>query len=366
MAGCCLQQATARRSPPWESPWRFFWDRRFPHWGSTGSLAPSTSSGHLFTLKLGSVIAAGSVVVLTAINLRSVKLAAWIQNSTALVYLAAVLVIVVVGFAWGHGSWSHFTWRPQGAVVPITAAGIGVAMIPLFYSYDGWEFLSWVGGEIKDPRRNLPRALIFGILLVIVTYLLANAVFLYALTPVQLAHTTTPGAQAMGLLFSADVGRWLAFFIALISFGSASVVVLGGARIYYSMALDGAFFRGMTRLHPRWKTPVTSLIAQCAWVCVLILSSSFDELYTCFIFMMTLTYAMTVAAVLVLRRTQPDHPRPYRCFGYPWLPIIYLVAATGFVLSTLFTKPFESLEGLGFACLGVPLYFYWRRGSSAR
>ena len=94
------------------------------------------------------------------------------------------------------------------------------------------------------------------------------------------------------------------------------------------------------------------------------LESSYDELYTCFIFMMTLTYAMTVGAVLILRRTQPDRPRPYRCFGYPWLPIIYLVVASGFVLSTLFTKPFESLEGLGSACLGVPLYFYWRRQKS--
>jgi APA family basic amino acid/polyamine antiporter len=328
-------------------------------------LYAKTILGLHVTIKLGGVIAVASVIILTAINMRSVKIAAWLQNSTALAYLVAVLLIVAVGFLWGHGSWTHFTWHPQPGLASITAAGIGVAMIPLFYSYDGWEYLSWVGGEIKDPRRNLPRALIFGILLVIVTYLLANAVFLYALAPIQLAHTTTPGAEAMGILFSADVGRWLALFIALISFGSASVVVLGGARIYYSMAKDGAFFSGMKTLHPRWKTPVTSLIAQCAWVCVLILSSSYDQLYTCFIFMMTLTYAMTVGAVLILRRTQPDRPRPYRCFGYPWLPIIYLIVASGFVLSTLFTKPFESFEGLGFACLGVPLYFYWRRKKPA-
>jgi basic amino acid/polyamine antiporter, APA family len=336
-----------------------------------GQAVPSLAADHVlatfslfglpFALKTESVIAAGSVILITAINLRSVKVAAWLQNLTALAYLFAVLGIVAVGFAWGHGSWSHFNSAPKNGWMPITAAGIGVAMIPLFYSYDGWEFLSWVGGEIKDPRRNLPLALILGIVLIIVTYLLANAVYLYALTPAQLAQTTTPAAAAMGILFSSDVGRWLSLFIAAISFGSASVVVLGGARIYYSMAQDGAFFRAMTRLHPRWKTPVTSLLAQCAWVCILILSSRYDQLYTCFIFMMTLTYAMTVGAVLVLRHTQPDRPRPYRCFGYPWLPIVYLVVASGFVISTFIAKPRESIIGLALALLGVPLYWYWRK-----
>jgi APA family basic amino acid/polyamine antiporter len=335
-----------------------------------GQAVPSLAADHVlfakdawgihFQLEQGSVVAITAVVLLTAINLRSVKLAAWLQNMTALAYLVAVFGIVVAGFAFGHGSWSHFHWQPKSQIASTTAVGLSVAMIPLFYTYDGWEFLSWVGGEIKDPRRNLPRALIFGILLIIVTYLLANAIYLYALTPAQLANTTTPAAAAVGMLFSGDAGRWLALFIAIISFGGASVVVLGGARIYYSMAKDGAFFAGMTRLHPVWKTPVTSLIAQCVWVCVLILSARYDQLYTCFIFMMTLTYAMTVGAVLVLRRTQPDRPRPYRCFGYPWLPIVYMLVATGFVISTLLARPHESLEGLALAFLGVPLYLYWR------
>jgi APA family basic amino acid/polyamine antiporter len=223
-----------------------------------------------------------------------------------------------------------------------------------------------VGGEIKNARRNLPLALIFGILLVIITYLLANAVFLYALPALALARSETPAAAAVGALFSSHVGRGVALFIALISFGGASVVVLGGARIYYSMALDGAFFSSMTHLSPRWKTPVTSLVVQCIWVCLLILSARYDQLYTCFIFMMTLTYVATVGAVFVLRRTQPDRPRPYRCFGYPGLPILYIVVASGFVMSTLLTKPRESLEGLALAAIGVPLYVHWRRRKAWR
>jgi len=318
-----------------------------------------TVLGMHLKLEQGSLIAASSVIVLTVINLLSVRLAAWIHNLAALAYLVAVVVIGATGFLWGHGSWAHFQSAASSGAASITAAGVGVAMIPLFYSYDGWEFLSWVGGEVTNPRRNLPLGLIFGIVLIILTYLLANTVYLYALTPAQLGRSTVVGAAAVGTLFSSDVGRWLSLFIALISFGGASVVVLGGARIYYSMALDGAFFSAMTRLHPRWKTPVTSLVWQCVWVCVLIFSAHYDQLYTCFIFMMTLTYAMTVGAVLVLRRTQPDRPRPYRCFGYPWLPIVYMLVAGAFVTSTLYTKPRESLEGLALALLGVPLYLYW-------
>ena len=143
----------------------------------------------------------------------------------------------------------------------------------------------------------------------------------------------------MTALFSQNVGKWVSLFIALISFGAASVVVLGGARIYYSMACDGVFFRGMKRVHPRWNTPVTSLLAQCVWVIVLILSGRYEQLYTCFVFMMTMTYVLTVGAVFVLRRTQPDRPRPYRCSGYPWLPLTYMVVACGFVLSTLLSRP---------------------------
>jgi APA family basic amino acid/polyamine antiporter len=121
------------------------------------------------------------------------------------------------------------------------------------------------------------------------------------------------------------------------------------------------FFPSMTRVHPRWHTPVTSLLAQCVWVISLIVTSRYDQLYTCFVFMMTLTYVLTVGAVFVLRRTQPERPRPYRCAGYPWLPALYLFVACGFVISTLLAKPRESLIGVGMALAGIPLYVYWRK-----
>lgn len=343
-----------------------FFGRAFPFFSADHVIVAHNAFGVHWELNRATLVAIAGVIVLTAVNLRSVKMAALLQNITAVAYLGAVAAIVVLGISFGHGSWSHFTTAPPSGIGPISIKGAGIAMIALLWSYDGWECLSWVGGEVKNPSRNLPLAMFLGIMLIVIAYLLANVVFLYALSPQQLAGQTSLTDVVMTALFSQNVGRWVSLFMALISFGAGSVVVLGGARIYFSMARDGVFFKGMTRIHPRWNTPDTSLLTQCAWVILLILSGRYEQLYTCFVFMMTLTYVVTVGAVFVLRRTQPDRPRPYRCTGYPWLPIIYMIVGTGFMLSTLFTRPLESLAGLGLAALGIPLYLHWRRQDRLR
>ncbi len=337
-----------------------FFGRAFPMLSAEHVLYSHAWFGVQWEFTRGALVAIVSVVVLTLVNMRSVKMAAYLQNVTATGFLVGIVAIVVLGLLFGHGSWANFSAGSQGALASVSFKGVGVAMIALLWSFDGWEFLSWVAGEIENPRRNLPLALILGIVLVIVTYLLANIVFMYALPRETLAAQTSVADAAMDALFSRHVGRWSSLFIALVSFGSASVVVLGGARIYLSMAKDGVFFKGMTRVHPAWNTPMTSLLAQCVWVVVLILSGRYEQLYTCFIFMMTLTYVLTVGALFVLRKTQPDRPRPYRCPGYPWVPIVYLLIAFAFVISTLLARPRESVAGLAMAALGVPLYFYWR------
>jgi APA family basic amino acid/polyamine antiporter len=322
--------------------------------------AHTTLSIH-WQLTQGSLTAITAVIVLTAVNIRSVRLAARLQNLVAVAFLSVVIGISAAGFLCGRGSWSHFVPASGNGFAGISLQGVGVAMIALFWCFDGWEFVSWAAGEIKDPDRNLPLALMFGIGLIITAYLLANALFLYALAPGQLAQETTLASAAMSALFSQSVSRLVSLFVALICFGAGSVAVLGGARIYYSMARDGAFFQTMRHVHPRWRTPTTSLLAQCAWVIVLIVSGRYEQLYTCFIFMMTLSYLLTVGAVFILRRTRPDRPRPYLCAGYPWLPLAYLVVASAFVVSTLLARPIESLAGLGLALPGIPLYLYWRR-----
>jgi basic amino acid/polyamine antiporter, APA family len=337
-----------------------FFGHAFPAFSADHVLLSHTWFGIHWELNRGAVVAALLVIVLTGINLRSVKLAAWLQNVTASGFLLAIVAIVVLGLLFGHGSWSNLHSEPGNGLAAVSFKGLGIAMIALLWTFDGWEFLSWVAGEIENPRRNLPLALILGIVLIIVTYLLANIAFLYALPREILIAQTSLADATIDALFSRHAGRWVSLFVAFISLGSASVVVLGGARIYLSMAQDGIFFRSMAHVQPRWNTPIGSLLAQCVWVLVLIMSGRYEQLYTCFIFMMTLTYVFTVGALFVLRRTQPDRPRPYHCPGYPWLPILYLMIASSFVVSTLLSKPVESAAGLAMAATGVPMYFFWR------
>ena len=205
-----------------------FIGRAFPQFAPEHVVFALRFSGLHVDITRETVFAVGAVIVPTAVNLRSVRVAAWLQNVTAMGYLTALALIVVVGLSFGHGSWSHFHAPAKSVMEPVTLGGLGVGMIALFFCYDGWEFLSWVGGEIKNPGRNLPLGLILGISLIIITYLLANVVFLYALPPQLMAQQPALADAAMTALFSHNAGQWVSLFIGVISFGAASVVVLGG------------------------------------------------------------------------------------------------------------------------------------------
>ncbi len=338
-----------------------------------GRLVPAFSAGTIlysqvfphdvtWHLTRGSVVAIFFIFVLTLVNIRGVKVAAILQNFTGLLTLVAIGLMVGLGLVFGHGSWSHFTPSSQSAFWPPISA-IGIAFVALFWTYDGWNIISWAAGEIKNAERNLPRAMIWGILLVILTYVSANVVYVYALPIAEIAKQSTLAEAAVSFMFSPAAGRFVSLVIVVACFGSMSVVTLGGARVYYAMAKDGVFFAPMRRLHPRWKTPVVSLVIQCIWVCVLTASGAYEALYTCFTFMMTLTYVLTVAALFILRRTRPDASRPYRCAGYPWLPVLYLIIGSAFVLNTLYQRPLESLAGLLLALPGIPAYLYWHRST---
>jgi basic amino acid/polyamine antiporter, APA family len=340
-----------------------FLGRAIPFLSAEHVLYAKTIFGIHFEFTRGSLVAILGIILLTAVNVRSVKLAAKLQNLTATVCVGMVVIIAVLGFALGRGSWSHFLVNPGAHASSFSLHGIGLALIALIFTYDGWEYVTWAAGEIENARRNLPLALIIGILLVAGTYLLVNVLFMYALTPESMVQQTTVAEGAVTAMFSATAGKWVSIFIALVSFGAASVVVLAGARIYYCMARDGVFFRSMGRLHPRWNTPAVSLLAQCAWVVVLIASGSYEALLARFAFIITLTYVATVGAVFVLRRTQPDRPRPYRCPWFPWLPAAYLLVALGLAVSTLLSRPGQSLTGLALALLGIPLYLGFGRKS---
>jgi basic amino acid/polyamine antiporter, APA family len=320
-------------------------------------------SNHIlsFTLTRGHLVALSAIAVQTLINIFGVRQGAVLQNIATWAKFAAIAAFVLLGLALGKGSWAHYsTSIPASAGSPGMLAGIGVALIAVFWAYDGWVYITWVAGEVKDPRRNLPRSLILGLLLVGGIYLAINAVYVYALPLTGIARETAVAQAAAVSMFSSSAANWLALMIALSCFGAMASCIMSGARVYYAMAEDGVFFRALARVHPRWHTPVMSLVMQSMWAGALALSGQYDQLFTYVMFMMVLSYVMTTAGLFILRRKMPNAERPYRCAGYPWLPAIYVLLGGLWFINALFQRPREAGWGIFIVSLGVPFYLYWR------
>jgi len=317
-----------------------------------------------WSLTRGDIVAVAAIVLLTWVNVVGLRRGSALINVATWAKFVAIGAFVLLGLAMGHGHWSNYSVSLD-AGQPFTfsqmLSGFGVALISVFWAFDGWVYVTWVAGEIKDPQRVLPRAMVLGVLLVSLIYLVINAVYLYALPITQIAKEETIAQAAAVTLFSSSAGRWLSATIALSRFGALSCMVLSGARVPFAMARDRAFFQSMGRLHPRYRTPAVSLVALSALGVVFALSGTFDQLYTYVMFMQVVSYAATVAGLFVLRRTRPEAPRPYRCTGYPYLPALYVIVAGAWALNSVFTRPRETLIGIGIAFLGAPFYYFWRR-----
>jgi APA family basic amino acid/polyamine antiporter len=314
-----------------------------------------------WTLLREHIVSIAAIVVLTTFNIFGVRCGAVLQNIATWTKFAAIGAFVILGIAIGHGSWVHYTASiaPQVGTTSLIS-GIGVALIAVFWAYDGWVYITWVAGEVKDPQRNIPKALVLGISLVGAIYIAINAVYLYALPMSGIASETTVAQAAAVVLFSASAARWLSLTIAISCFGAMAVAILTGARVYYAMAADGIFFKALARVHPRWRTPAFSLGLQAIWSSLLALSGRYDQLFTYVMLMMVLSYFLTVVAVFVLRRKLPERERPYRCAGYPWGPALYLVIAGIWGLNAVLQRPRETLAGVGIVLIGIPFYLYWR------
>jgi APA family basic amino acid/polyamine antiporter len=319
-----------------------------------------------FALTRGHLIALAAIALQTLINIFGVKKGAILQNIATWAKFAAIAVFVLGGLLLGRGSWDHYRHSlPAGPDSVSLVSGIGIALIAVFWAYDGWVYITLVGGEVKDPQRNLPRALVWGLLLVGVVYISINAVYVYALPMNEIAAQETVAQTAAVSMFSGRVAPWLSLMVAVSCFGAMAPCLMSGARVYYAMAEDGIFFHALAKIHPRWHTPVMSLVLQAIWTSVLALSGKYDELFTYVMFMMVLSYVLTVAGLFVLRRKQPDMPRPYRCTGYPVLPAIYVILGSLWALNAAVEKKKETLVGTAIVLLGVPFYFYWKRKRNA-
>ncbi len=328
-------------------------------------------SGHfvhaVWTLTRGDVIAIAVIVVLTWINVRGLRPAVILQNLTTWMKYAAIAAFVVFGFLVGKGSWSNFRVSglhngfPGGVHGLMSAAG--VAFIAVIWGYEGWVYVPWVAGEVRDPERNIPRALVFGVLAVLFIYWTVNAVYLYAMPVTEIAKQDAIGQAAAQTLFSPLAAFWITAMIAVSCFSATSSNILAGARISYAMARDRLFFHRMGVVHPQHRTPAFALVAQGALACVFALSGKYDQLFTYTAFGMVLSYMVTVAALFYLRRKRPDARRPYRCWGYPWMPALYMLLIAGWLTNTVIERPREAVSCLLLSAIGLPGYLYWKRGS---
>src|SRR5580700_626520 len=314
---------------------------------------------HLFGLLL--------IVILTYVNVVGLRWGALLQNVSTWTKFTALAAFVVLGFAIGKGNWSNFHAHGVGLTMGLGPAQLvsafGVGLIAVYWAYDGWVYITWVAGEVKEPRRNVPLAMVLGVLAVGVIYIAMNLTYVYALPLQEIAANETIAHAAAAALFSPRAAVWLSLMIAISCFSAAATCTLSGARVYLAMAQDGVFFKRMAVIHPKWRTPAFSLIGQGVWAALLTVSGRYDQLYTYVIYGMVLSYTLTVIGMFILRWKRPDIPRPYRCAGYPWLPAIYVLVGAAWTLNTIITRPTEAFWGTAIVLVGVPGYLYWKRSS---
>jgi APA family basic amino acid/polyamine antiporter len=238
---------------------------------------------------------------------------------------------------------------------------LGVALIASLLAYDGWVQLSFVAGEIRNPQRNIVRALAVGTLAVTAIYVLANLAYMRALTVPEIAASEHVGADATARILGAGGASVVSALIVLSILGTLNGCFLTIPRVYFAQAADGLFFRKFADIHPKYGTPAFAILAQGGWAAVLVLTGSYESLADYALFGIWIFYGLMIAGVIVLRRTRPGLHRPYRMFGYPLTPIIFLAITLWFLANMLLTRPVPALAGLGLMLTGIPAYLLWRR-----
>jgi APA family basic amino acid/polyamine antiporter len=295
--------------------------------------------------------------IFTWVNYRGAKFGAIIQNSFTLAKVVGIFVIIIPALLMG-GHAQH------AAAPPVSGASLssfGVALIACLLAYDGWVQLSFVAGEIRDPQRNVVRALAIGTLGVTAIYLLANFAYLHVLTIPEIAASDHVGADTAGRVLGAAGGTVVSVIILVSILGTLNGCCLTIPRLYFAQASDGLFFRRFAEVHPRYGTPAFAIVAQSAWAAVLLVTGSYETLIDYALFGIWLFYALMIGAVIVLRRKRPDLPRPYRMWGYPVTPLVFLAITIWFLGNMLVTRPGPAFAGLGLILTGIPAYFIWRR-----
>ena len=329
-------------------------------------------------------LAAAVILVLTVMNYIGVRFGGVVQNIFSIAKMAAMLgLVLAVLFTPGVGQFSNLT-VDSATIHPTGLAwwiAIAAALQGAFWAYDGWHKITYIGGELKSPQRDLPRSLILGILLVAALYLLMSAIYSYVLPVDEMAKSKLVAADVAERCFAGG-GRWIAVAVMLSTFGAANAVILTSARVYFSMGEGGMFPAALGRAHGRFHTPAASLVAQAIWSVLLLFSGTFDMLTDTLIFVSWFFYAANAFAVIVLRRREPQTPRPFRVPWYPWVPVVFIAFGLVYLVLTVCNdvstyrelvkqgKPalMNCAFGAALVLAGMPFYFFfrWRKGRTTQ
>lgn len=328
--------------------------------------------GNIYPLKYFGIklITCGIIIFLSAANYFGVIFGGRIANVFTSAKVLAILVLVFFAFTWG-GSTENFTLNAseysfKGAGI---FAGIIAALSGAFWSYDGWNNITYIAGEVKEPQNNIPKSLIFGTLIIISIYLLINFAFLYVLDVESMAKSTIVAADVAMLSMGELGAAFVSAAVMISTFGTSNGTIMVSARVYYAMSKNGMFFQKIGKSHSRWKTPANSLIWQAVWSCLLVFTGTFDTLTDMLIFVSWIFYAAGAYGVFILRKKMPDVPRPYKVIGYPYVPAIFVFFASLFVIFTFYndidnyingrTEIINSVFGMFLVALGLPIFYYY-------
>lgn len=319
---------------------------------------PLGAHGAPLEIRYGQLLAMALILLLAGVNYFGVKIGGSVQVTVTVIKITLIFSIIAAGFWFGH---AHTENTASVLAQPLTISGFFAAMVAALWAYDGWNNVSMVASEVRNPQRNLPLALVWGTAAVIGIYLLANAAYFYVLSAREVAASNRVAADMMRKVLGAGGASAVSAAAMISIFAALNGSILSGSRVPYAMARDRRFFPSWGGVHPRFRTPGIAILGLSAWSALLVLSGRYEQLYTYVIFANWILYAMAAAAVLILRKKRPELPRPYRTIGYPVVPVLFVLVAISLIISTLFDSPRESLMGVGLAILGLPFYFHWKR-----
>ncbi len=333
----------------------------FPALSAEHVFFSATLFGKHLTVLANQATAFVTILVLGALNYVNAKSSNGLNAFLTVLKIVGIAVVplLAVFLARAHPVWTPVV--PQGVAHP--AAAFGVSMIAVLWAFDGWQYVCFAAGEIKNPQRNVPRALTLGVLLVIVVFMAINVAYLYALGAEGLSGTVRVGERAATALAGRPGAVVLSVAVMISAFGCCAAMMLVCGRLFFAMGRDGVFPRYFGRIHPRFGTPHTAVTLTTLWAAVFALTGSYEQLYTYVMFGGLLFAVAAGVSLFVLRVKRPEIPRPYRAWGYPVVPMIFIAGMLLLVVNTLMQRPRESLTGLLLILLGAPAYFLWRARS---